>query len=237
MAKKKKRKKRATIRVVKRKKTVKRKKKKKKKKPISYPPQITLATDKNNSYYNVNKEYTKEYYGKRMDFKNKVYSAMGKIFEDILKPRNVIDVGCGHGILMDGFSCPCVGIEASDEGVRQAKERGYRTYQHDLRFPISLGRIFDVAISIEVAEHLEEKYANIFIDNLISLSDRILITASPQKEKYHYNPQPKNYWVKRFEAKKFLLNKTTNIIVDRMKREIPPVRDYLYKNLMYFEKY
>ena len=187
--------------------------------------------------YNVNKEYGRKYYDEeRMGFKNKVYPCMGNIFQDILNPKDVVDVGCGNGILMDGFSCECVGIEASDVGFKQTKERGYEVHQIDLRFPLDFKRRFDLAISIEVAEHLEEEYADIFVDNLISLSNRILITASSKVEQYHYNPQSKSYWIDKFRAKDFLLSKPTNTLVKTMKLKIPKVRDYLYNNLMYFEQ-
>lgn len=185
--------------------------------------------------YDVNKEYDKNYYGARMDFKNEVYPLMGNIFDNILKPKNVIDVGCGHGILMDGLSCESVGIEASDEGFKQTKERGYEAYQIDLRLPLDFKRRFDLAISIEVAEHLEEEYADIFVDNLISLSNRILVTASPKVEQYHYNAQSKQYWIEKFCAKGFSLSETTNVLVETMRKKIPKARDYLYNNLMFFE--
>jgi len=185
--------------------------------------------------YNVNKEYNKNYYGARMDFKNEVYPLMGNIFDNILKPKNVIDVGCGHGILMDGLSCESVGIEASDEGFKQTKERGYEAHQIDLRLPLDFKRRFDLAISIEVAEHLEEEYADIFVDNLISLSNRILVTASPKVEQYHYNPQSKQYWIEKFSAKGFSLSETTNVLVETMREKIPKARGYLYNNLMFFE--
>jgi len=187
--------------------------------------------------YDVNKKYERNYYGRRMDFKNKVYPIMGQIFQDILNPKNVVDVGCGHGILMDGFSCECVGIEASDEGFKQTKERGYEAHQIDLRFPLDFNRRFNLVISIEVAEHLEEEYADIFIDNLISLSDRIVVTASPKAHRrYHYNPQPKSYWIDKFHVRGVSLSKTTNTLIKTMKQKIPKDRDYLYNNLMYFEK-
>ena len=186
--------------------------------------------------YDVNKKYKKSYFGKRMNFKNEVYPLMGNIFQDILKPKDVVDVGCGHGILMDALSAESVGIEASDEGFKQTKERGYEVHQLDLRFPLDFKRRFDLAISIEVAEHLEEKYADIFVDNLISVSNRILVTASPKVERYHYNPQPKSYWIDKFSAKGFSLSEKTNILVDTMIQKIPRKRDYLYNNLMYFER-
>ena len=186
--------------------------------------------------YNVNKEYEKSYFGERMRFKNEVYPLMGNIFQEILDPKDVVDLGCGHGILMAGFSCECVGIEASDEGFKQTKERGYEAHQIDLRLPLDLKRRFDLAVSIEVAEHLEEEYADIFVDNLISMSNRILVTASPRVERWHYNPQPKSYWIDKFSAKGFLLSEITNTLVETMRQKIPKDRDYLYNNLMYFEK-
>lgn len=65
---------------------------------------------------------------------------------------------------------------------------------------------FDLAQSLEVAEHLEEKYAENFIQLLTSLSDIILFSAAIpyQGGTDHLNEQPPTYWAKLFQKFDFM---------------------------------
>lgn len=58
-----------------------------------------------------------------------------------------------------------------------------------------------MAISTEVAEHIEEEYADTFVDNLTNASDCILFSAAipGQGGEHHVNEQWQSYWVKKFE--------------------------------------
>lgn len=51
-------------------------------------------------------------------------------------------------------------------------------YAHDLTKPLHLNRRFDLALSLEVAEHLPKKSAEIFVDTLCKLSDTIIFSAA-----------------------------------------------------------
>ena len=66
----------------------------------------------------------------------------------------------------------------------------------DLNAPISLPRRFDLAISLEVAEHLPEQCAKGFVDSLVKASDLVLFSAAiPQQGgRNHYNEQWPDYW-------------------------------------------
>lgn len=65
----------------------------------------------------------------------------------------------------------------------------------DLNAPISLPRRFDLAISLEVAEHLPEQCAKGFVDSLVKASDLVLFSAAiPQQGgRNHYNEQWPDY--------------------------------------------
>jgi hypothetical protein len=71
----------------------------------------------------------------------------------------------------------------------------------DLRKPLPpiFGR-FGLAMSIEVAEHLEREYANVFVENLCALSSQILVSCAPpgQRGVGHVNLKEKEYWVALF---------------------------------------
>jgi hypothetical protein len=75
---------------------------------------------------------------------------------------------------------------------------------------------FDLAMSIEVAEHILEDKSDIFVKNLVDAADKYIIftAAGPgQKGTGHINGQPIEFWLSKFEHYEFYLNKeeTTKI--------------------------
>jgi hypothetical protein len=127
---------------------------------------------------------------------------------DLIPGDNIIDVGCAIGDYVNWFNKHDYfswGIEGS-----QAAKEFFETTNitvADLRQPLiySLYVKFKVAFSLEVAEHIDPTFANQYVDNLIRLSDTILISAaSPgQKGHGHVNCVPKSYWVQKFKLKGF----------------------------------
>lgn len=77
----------------------------------------------------------------------------------------------------------------------------------DLSQPIELGRRFDLAQSLEVAEHLPRERAAIFVGNLVRHSSMILFSAAPpgQGGLNHINEQPYDYWRNLFAVHKYSL--------------------------------
>ena len=70
----------------------------------------------------------------------------------------------------------------------------------DLSQPLDLGRRFDLAISLEVAEHLPAASADTFVASLAGLSDFVLFSAAVpgQGGRHHVNEQWQEYWGERF---------------------------------------
>ncbi|MFM6371825.1 MAG: class I SAM-dependent methyltransferase, partial [Dolichospermum sp.] len=101
---------------------------------------------------------------------------------DILKttPTNVVDVGCGLAqwlrVLKEYGVTEVLGIDGShvpydrlNIPIEQFKTIDLRNLSYDF-----IGKKFDLLLCLEVAEHLEEKYAHQFIKTLTKLSDVIL---------------------------------------------------------------
>ena len=65
---------------------------------------------------------------------------------------------------------------------------------------------YDLAISIEVAEHINEEYSNLFIDNLCSAADVVLFSAAIpyQSGDGHVNCQWPSYWQQKFNQRGFV---------------------------------
>jgi SAM-dependent methyltransferase len=183
--------------------------------------------------------YTKDYYGTRMDWKPSQYNILARTFINTINPKSVVDVGCGNGVLLAGVpgDIKVLGIEGSENGVKQSLVENSKILCHDLRTELNIQDRFDLVVSIEVAEHIEPKYADTFVDNLIILGDTIILTASNEQSPYHFNCQPKDYWVGLFNKRFFERDiKTETTIVSVLENTIDSSRDYLYKNMMVFKR-
>jgi len=128
-----------------------------------------------------------------------------KVLKKIYRPSSVVDLGCGRGAWLKAFyesgAKNLVGFDGpwnNQESmiIQQIKFR-----------PINLNKPlkkddghFDLAISVEVAEHLPEASANTFINNLTMLSDNIIFGAAypGQGGVDHINEKPQSYWAKLF---------------------------------------
>ncbi len=149
--------------------------------------------------------YSASYYE---DVERMEHDSVGPISDWIvehLAPTRVIDVGCGPGHLSlalreRGVQPVCVDI--SDEALKKTAEKGLPVERFDLTTPgVELpGSPYDLVISCEVAEHLEEKYARGFVEKLTEASNSVFLTAAEPNPSggigmFHFNEQPNSYWV------------------------------------------
>jgi hypothetical protein len=133
--------------------------------------------------------------------------------------KSVIDFGCGLGTWLSVFQENGIKNILGLDGDYVSKDElliDHSSFQpQDLSQPIALNKKFDLAISLEVAEHLPESCADIFIDNLTNTSDVIVFSAAipGQGGDSHINEQWQSYWIKKFEQKGYIL-------LDGLKEEI-----------------
>ncbi len=125
------------------------------------------------------------------------------IAEELISPKSVIDIGCGNGAWLSYFfkkGIKIKGIDGDyvDRRILKIPEEYFMPY--DLTKPLVLNEKFDMAMSFEVAEHLEEKYADTFIDTLTGLSDIVLFSAAlpMARSASHVNEQWQSYWAVKF---------------------------------------
>jgi SAM-dependent methyltransferase len=133
-----------------------------------------------------------------------------KVLYDHFKPNSVIDIGCANGLHLRAFKDLGVrrlfGIEGTVHWVPYIEKYfGYNYIIADLREPLpKIGGKFDLVICFEVLEHLEKSFASRAVDNLISFGDTLCVSACPSKGGFHhFNPKPKEYWIKKFEKRNF----------------------------------
>lgn len=122
---------------------------------------------------------------------------------ELVRPRSVVDVGCGVAEWAAAFQAmgieDVLGIDGADVG-RELRISPDRFVSADLTSPLEFGREFDLAISLEVAEHLPHDSADSFVKTLATLAPVVLFSAaSPgQGGHSHLNEQWPDYWVSKF---------------------------------------
>jgi 2-polyprenyl-3-methyl-5-hydroxy-6-metoxy-1,4-benzoquinol methylase len=102
-----------------------------------------------------------------------------------LRPRSVLDVGCGEGYMLDalaraGQGAELTGVELDAHAVAQARARlgsRARIEQADARQLGDDGRRFDVVLMLEVLEHLGDPAAMLPV--LARLCERAVVLSVP----------------------------------------------------------
>lgn len=118
-------------------------------------------------------------------------------------PRTAIEFGCAKGFLTEALrerGVDAWGIDFSPYAVAAAHE-AVRDYVRvgDVREPVD--RRFDVAICMEVLEHLDERDALTAVRNLARTADTVYFSSNPDEdfpEATHANVQPVEYWERLF---------------------------------------
>lgn len=131
-------------------------------------------------------------------------NALGPLLAELFKPASVIDVGCGEGWWAKAFQDAGVETVAGVDGHDGAHAVvPYR--QVDLGQPFTgdddMAR-FDLAVCLEVAEHLAPERAEGFVSDLCVLAPVVAFSAAipGQGGVGHLNEQPPQYWADLFEA-------------------------------------
>lgn len=128
---------------------------------------------------------------------------------DLIRPRSVLDVGCGDGTWLESYRRAHVadyfGVDGGD--VRASlRIPANRFTVHDLTKPLDLGQRFDLVQSLEVAEHLPVTAAEPFLASLVRHGDAILFSAAipHQGGTGHINERWPDYWAGLFQRAGFL---------------------------------
>jgi hypothetical protein len=179
-----------------------------------------------------------------------------------LEIKSMVDLGCATGHWVAAFlrcGVDARGIEGAPAAARHLVCPADRVRFADLRQPLSEpARDVDFVLSIEVAEHIEARYVDTFVANMVRYRPRLIfMTGAPpgQGGHFHVNEQPLDYWIERFRKCGYVqdhaLKEMVSAFVDEGRRltDVPPIMrrsdiqhdgvwipDWMPKNLMVFSK-
>ncbi len=129
---------------------------------------------------------------------------------DIVQPRSVVDVGCGVGTWLTAFQSSGVtkflGIDGTHVRPEQLLIPPHLFCATDLAASIDVGQTFDLAVSLEVAEHLPTSRAESFVADLVRLAPVVLFSAAVpfQEGEGHINEQWPAYWAELFTRHEYV---------------------------------
>lgn len=143
------------------------------------------------------------YESRRSGSRRSAEIVLSRVF-DWLRPTSVVDVGCGEGCWLDvagklGVD-DLLGLDGNyvDRSRLAIPQDRFRSI--DLSQPFHIDRTFDLAMSLEVAEHLVPEAADQFISSLVTLAPAVLFSAAipGQGGTDHRNEQWASYWTSLF---------------------------------------
>ena len=126
------------------------------------------------------------------------------VMERLGRPNSVLDLGCGRGAWLSVFrehgTDKITGVDGNYVNKEKLLIEKKDFIGYDLQKPLNLEKKYDLAMSVEVAEHIPAEYANIFVQNLCSHSDVVLFSAAipDQGGRNHVNEQYPSYWAELF---------------------------------------
>lgn len=155
--------------------------------------------------------YDNDFYRKRHENTQESARKLLAILVPVLpKLDSAADVGCGVGTWIhtltefgaseiQGFDGPWV-----DTSLLVIPEENFQ--KSDLNKPIKSEQRYDLAISLEVAEHIKAENAPVFVASLVGLSDIVLFSAAIpyQGGIGHINEQWPAYWIDLFDKHNYV---------------------------------
>lgn len=150
--------------------------------------------------------YNRDFYRARQDGSYRSASIVVPLVLSLLPVNSVVDVGCGVGVWASHFLQHGVkevtGIDGAyvDQTMLHIPRECF--HAHDLRFPIRLEKRYDMAVCLEVAEHLPNSRSEGMVHDLVLLAPCILFSAAVpgQGGTAHINEQYLSWWAKLFRT-------------------------------------
>lgn len=177
--------------------------------------------------------YDAEFYNRNYKFQKALADNLSQWIAEKYNPQTIVDFGCGCGHFSNSIA-NLTGGEALGLNGDIPKNKEIEIIKWDLSEPVELDDKFDLVISLEVAEHIPEEKADIFIDSLCRHGETVLFSAAipGQGGVGHLNEQHHFYWHKKFQERGYKYFDIIRPLI-KDKKEVP----FWYRNNIFlYEK-
>jgi hypothetical protein len=134
---------------------------------------------------------------------------MLRILAALYRFRSVVDLGAGVGTWLKAArehgAEDLVGVEGDWVRGNGSRFTDASYLYVDLNVPLSLDRRFDLAMSLEVAEHLSPDRSHGLVADICRVSDVVMFGAAMPRQSgsAHINGRPHSFWIGLFEEQGF----------------------------------
>jgi SAM-dependent methyltransferase len=149
--------------------------------------------------------YTSTFFAGQVDGSTRSASVVVPLVLSLVSVKSVIDVGCGVGPWAATFLAHGIdawGVDGEYVDRSQLRIPGDRFVARDLTQQLEIGKTFDLAVCLEVAEHLPQSRARGLVADLTALAPSVLFSAAVPGPTGtgHINAQYLPYWIGLFAA-------------------------------------
>lgn len=150
--------------------------------------------------------YSSQFFDGQFDGSARSAAVVVPLVLALVPVKSVIDVGCGVGPWAAQFLASGVpdvmGVDGDYVDRRRLRIPPDRFLARDLTKSLQMDRTFDLAVCLEVAEHLPESRASGLVADLTRVSPCILFSAAAPGPTGtgHINSQYVSYWIELFQA-------------------------------------
>lgn len=155
---------------------------------------------------NKSQAYNAEFYERQREASFRSAEVVLPTLMRLVSFSSAVDVGCGVGTwlraLIERGVSDVLGIDGDYVSRAALQIPEDRFLPRDIRLPLALDRRFDLAMSLEVAEHLPAECAAALVRSLVGMAPVILFSAAIpfQGGTNHVNEQWPEYWANLFRS-------------------------------------
>ena len=152
-------------------------------------------------------EYGASFFEKVADGSRRSAEEVAELVVSLFAPDSIVDVGGGTGLWAAAFLERGVRKVLAVDGPWVPKDARAVSpehfHEHDLSTPLRLDTAFDLAMSLEAAEHVPENAAPDLVQSLTDLAPIVLFSAAlpGQGGDGHINERLPSYWVELFAGR------------------------------------
>lgn len=154
-----------------------------------------------------NTVYDSNFYETQSVWSFKSASIIVPLIISLFNPKSVLDVWCGVWTWLKAFQDNWVedvfGLDWTYVDTNKLFISPSKFKWTNLSQPIDLWRKFDLVMSLEVAEHIDSKYAHTFVSNITNHWDIVVFGAAAPTFGWgtdHVNEQLASYWINIFDS-------------------------------------